>query len=334
MARKDLLPTQVDVSVTPQMRLDTAGTVAQEVTIRPYRVNYYDSPPFRMRQGWPVSVPLLDVRAESLVSAEGVTIAQRSSAYDVELASHIRWVADNTSFDSVTLNWAPTASQLGWVYWETMVDWLPTLVEDYTYVVGNEQFTVNLLNFDATAAEHMWTDMSVLEGAAGITYIMVLNLGSVYGNSEGATFSGIIGNGYPTTAYGVLDVEEDEIEFPYELRLAEDTLTVRSEGRSKSALQVNHLIRRTAPMYLVFVMGRPDAVVYAGKGPDSMRSATVDAGNLGDPLSGSLVLGRSLGDTLHTADMGVIEVNVYADRLGQNKVIKEISKLSSIYGAE
>lgn len=330
---KTLAPAQPQIDISANLHVSVFPSIIPKSVIRPYRVNYYDPPDFRMLKGWPMAVPDYDVRVEALVDVEGITLAVRPNVYDLDISSDVRWIADANSFSDINLTWYPYQSQLGTLPWQSAPQWMPTLVEDYTYVLGNEQFTTPLVNFDAVSAEHMWCNVTALEGSYGYTIIMVCNLNSVYSGEEETNHNGIIGNGYPTTQFGILDDEEDFIENPWQALINTSSLIIRTDS-DRGETPIGDLISRTPPCYLAFAVGRPEFEFYAARGPMTITPNTVSSGELGVPFSSSLVLARSFGDTLHTADLAVMEIDLYARKLDKFEVKREITRLAKFYGSE
>ncbi len=161
---------------------------------------------------------------------------------------------------------------------------------------------------------------------------MVCTLNSVYGNSD-RSYAGISSNGKPTVGRGILNEEFDS---PFETRLINNRIVFKPKNYTVTDqyIGVGDLITRNPPFYFVVTLGRPKTTMYVASGPRDIRRVDISAGDEADPFSGSLVLGRSLGDTLHTADMAVMELGIYADRLTPSQVRTEISLLSSVYGAD
>lgn len=338
MAGVSFLPAQADIAVDAQLGIDITKTAIPPHTIRPYRINIFDAPDFRMKNGWPTSVPDYDVRGEVLVSADGVVIDDRPSPYNIQLDPTLRWIADSQSFSVTDLAWYPTESEVGSIAWNSSPTWLPTLIEDYTYTIGaggttGEQFTAQLLNFDTDSVEHMWCNIEPLNESFGYTIIMVARFASVYGDDEASGFTGIIGNGSATPAYGRLDDEEDFIEFPWQLRLFNDKLVFRTDN-DRLTVGIPDFVHRSPPSYIALAIGRPETTMYVSKGPNAILEKTCFAGERGQPFSGELVLARSLGDTTHTADVGIMEISVYADKLSSHDIRTKISRLASVYGSE
>lgn len=330
MTVKSLYPTSAEISVTASARLTVRGRSGTLPGLRPFKIRVFEPPDFRMRDGYPVEVPSIDIRAAGMVSATGTRIAFRPNARDIETGANVRWVADSDMFDDVAGSWLPIKSDLGPITWLSSGRWVPTLISDYTYSINKERFTVAAMNFDHDQAEHMWATAYSLTGSAGFTVIMVCSMNSVYGSSGITNFAALFGSGKPTDKEGTLD---NQVTDPFEIRLTANAIRVVTD-RNAQAVGVANLMGRTAPMYLVFALGRPSSVVYAGSGPTSMTSAEVQTGSSDQRYYGDLVLGRSYGDTLHTPDMALMDFNIYADKLTPDRVRTEVAKLSSVYGGE
>lgn len=290
---------------------------------------------YRMMSGFPVAVPENDIHAETLLSSTGEILQFRELPRVVESEAVIRWIADEDDhFDPVAGTWAPFAGNDYGIRWQSGSPFTPTYLPEYEYRVGDEVFFGNALNFDADFQQHMWTDLGpVLAGAAGYSVIMVVNLHSVFGDSDpGTMFTGLWCPGLPTQP-GDTFIETQDSYMSVTLRGESLYLDTEQTTDTKS-LSLADLLALSQPIYLAFCFGRPYTTLYAGAGPSSLRSMRTFAGATPTGLSSNVVLGRSTGTILNTADMAVLDLGVYADQLTGAQVRNEIAKLSSCYGGD
>ena len=139
---------------------------------------------YRIMSGWPVPVPVCDVRAPVLVSADGAVLDNRDAPTALITNATMRWVADTDYYDQVALLWRPIQGDSS--PWTTSSDHAPTMLTNYEYRVGDERFVdMSCLNFDSDTADYMSIDLSLsMGGVSGYSVIMVLNPNSVYGNDQ------------------------------------------------------------------------------------------------------------------------------------------------------
>lgn len=331
MAARTLYPAPVKVAVNTSARAVKTTRPAKLEGLRPFRLRLFDAPEFRMRNGFPVEVPDIDVRQAHLASASGERLASRPGARELQTSANARWVADPDFYRDVDFHWLPIYSDLGSVSFDSAPVLGPTLIEDYTYAIDNERFTARALNFDRDSSQHMWSQVDALTGSAGFTVIMVCTMNSAFGNTDGAGYSGLFCSGQPTTGSGTLD---EYVENAFQVQLVNNTIRIVTDEQTSPALQIAGLMSSTAPFYLALALGRPSSVVYAGRGTRGLQRVVVRTGTDDLAFQGSFVLGRSYGDTLHTADMAVLDFGLYADRLTSDQVREEIALLSSVYGGE
>lgn len=286
---------------------------------------------YRMMSGWPVAIPDQDIQARCDVNAQGEVIAFRDDPGAVNMNSQARWFADSDDFVPAALCWYPHAAQEQ-MPWRSSVGWMPTFFDDYEYRRGSERFIEQAINFDSDTRQHMWADLDqLIGGGQGYTVLMAVNLHSVYGDS-GRTFVGLWGPGLPTPN---TDIFPEVFPSYVEVTLRGGSLYVASDQAPPTKVMViNDLLASPAPVYLAFCFSRPKTTIYAGNGSGSMRHGTVYIGNNATPLSGKVVLGRSNGTVVNTADMAVLDLNLYTDNLSTDEVIDEVAKLCATYGGD
>ena len=100
------------------------------------------------------------------------------------------------------------------------------------------------------------------------------------------------------------------------------------------ALDIAHLVASTAPLMIAMVVGRPYTTLYAGRGPTAISKASLNVGAQQVALDGNVLLGRTNGDILHTADMALMDLGIYPDRLTPSEVVNEFSLLAGVYGGD
>ena len=335
MAIKTAVPTRTEIYVRAGAKAYTSLKPKEEIPsgLYPLRMAAYDFDEYRLLAGWPVPIPPYNIHAITDISASGEVLAFRPENREITTNALVRWIADDDTYDTDTLLWHPWQQQVN-LTWETGVGFAPTYTEGYEYRVGRERFYGNTLNFDSDSREHFWMDMSsVLGGAGGYTVVMVGALNSVYGNNLDVPYNGIWGPGY---APGVDDTFDEPVSGGWiAVTLQGGYLFVESDqAPRKRALPVAHLLAKSAPTYLALVLGYPTSTLYAGAGPSSIISGTVQTGEQAAPLSNQVVLGRTNGDVLHTADMGLMDIGIYGEQLSALQVQGEFAKLSGVYGGD
>lgn len=335
MAIKQLDPGKVDVGLSASAKLKTKLSAVQTPPggLYPLRLNVFELPEYRMMSGFPVAVPDCDVQSRTLVSCDGTVLSGRPLQEEVITGASVRWTSKEDTYDIATLAWTPTQGSASFQL-QTAAEYAPTYVDDYEYRIGQERFFQNVLNFDADEKEHFWLDMAEINGGSlGYTVIMVGAFNSVYGNNMNQPFAGIWCPGSPTPIED--EFEEDPGDHWISVTLRGQYLYVQSEDQfPKPVLAMSSLLATSAPVYLALVLGRPYTTVYAGSGPSNVRAGAVQLGEDSYPLNSNVVLGRTTGDTLHTADLSLMDLNIYTDQLTGDQVVEEFKKLSAVYGGD
>lgn len=300
----------------------------------PLRMALWETDEYRIGNGWPRSVPTMDIRARTLVSAEGEALAYRESVRDVSTGATVRWISDVDSYDLTALKWYPMQADAP-VVWETGTEYAPTYIDDYEYQLETEMFHAEVINFDADSYEHMWTNLTpLLGGTSAYTVIMCLSLNSVYGNSLDVPYSGLWCPGYPTPAIGQPMADNIQDGW-FSLMLQGNTLYLETDQtRPQKALSITHLLDTAAPVMIALTVNRPTAMVYAGRGPSTISRQPLNVGDVVKPLDPHIALGRTPGDILHTADMSVLDIGIYPEVLTPSEVKEEFALLSSVYGGD
>jgi len=333
MTVKNLRPgkTQVTAKGRGSVHKKTKDQVDPPGGLYPIRMSAWATDDFRIANGWPVSIPDYDIKARTLVSAEGEVLAYREQARDVVTSADLRWIADDEYYNLTDLQWYPHQAETP-INWSTSAEYAPTYLSDYEYELRSEVFVQEALNFDSDSTEHMWTDLTqALGGVAGYTVIFSVSPSSAYGNNLETPYAGLWCPGQPTV--------EPMSEAPeggwVSLTLQGNTLYLQTDQtRRKPAMPISDLLSTAAPVMIAMVIDRPYISLYAGRGPSGVTKVRVDSGSDVVPMDGRVVLGRSNGDLLHTADMTLMEINLYSEILTGEEVRDEFSLLSSIYGGD
>ena len=296
----------------------------------PLRIATWDIDEYRMMGGWPAPVPVCDIRQETLVSGTGEKITDRPAPIQIRTDATFRFLADEAYFSVTDLAWY-NMNGLDLV-WRSSVEYMPVLIDDYEDRVGAERFTRNAINFDSDTRNHMWLNMTAVLTPSVYTIIMVMSPNSTYGNDVTVPYNGIWCYGGPTPV-GDTFTEEPDAYANVELQGNYIYLETDQSPRSKGPALNNHL-NSNAPMYLVMTLGRPNSYIYVGGGPSSLTRTAIPSGSNPTPMNTNIVLGRSTGDVLHTADMALFEVGIYGGALSDSQVANEVSKLSQSYGGD
>jgi hypothetical protein len=301
----------------------------------PLHAAAYEVDEYRIMAGWPVPVPPYEIRANTMISAIGEVFAQRSDPTSVVTDATVRWVADADYYSVTDLKWRPLSVGPLNMDWGTSGNYAPVLIPEYEYRVKNERFYRTALNFDSDTRKHMWLDMSgVMGGLSGYTVIMVMSPNSQYGNNLSVPYNGLWCPGRPSP--GTDTFTEDTGDSWMGITMQGQYLYLETESKERTrGISINPALNDNAPMYLAMVFQRPDVVFYVGEGPSSVRVKTLPSGEAAaTSLNGEIVLGRTTGDVLHTADMALFDLGIYTKLLTATEVAAEFSKLSQAYGGD
>lgn len=311
--------------------LPPEGVLQNLVPIRSQVVTLKD---YRVRMGWPVKVPVVDVRSQSLASVTGIRLADRIEPIEVVTGAAARWCGYPGTYDDDAHVWRPIVGDLGTYRWVSSEDFAPAYVEEFKYQVGKELLSRGALNFDATNRDHMWSQFTGgLVNSTGYTVIMVVWLNSALGNTDNREFSGLWCPGGP-----VPDPDEDTWDESditgYSLMLERLGLVVDTEnGQGTQGLNASELIATARPIYVAVTFGHPTTTIYGSLGPGTTKKYTASTGSEEHAQSLQVVLGRSNGSLLNTADMALFDLGLYADVLTDEQVEAEIRLLAQSYGS-
>jgi hypothetical protein len=329
-------PGRVEVSVASSAKVTQQPRQITEAPggLWPLQTKAFEMDDYRMMQGWPVPIPDYDIHCHSLVTARGEVFGVRDDNLSIKTGALMRWVADPNYYDPVALRWEPLVDDTGGQsVWETSVDYAPVLIDDYTYRVNNERFVEYALNFDSDTRNHMWADFGTsIGGSTGYTVIMVVSPNSVYGNDDDVVYNGLWCPGGPTPVGDTFEEPIPSIGWTA-LTFQGGWLYFQNHGKPRArAVPIQQEINSSAPMYLACCISPIESTFYVGFGPGRIRSASLPSGQNQDPLNDGIVLGRTNGDVLHTADMALFDLGIYGERLTPGRVREEFAILSRSYG--
>lgn len=333
----DLRPVGVEVEVSSRVRATDSAQALEEAPggLYPLMSRAFELDDYRTMAGWPVSVPKYDIKAYSMISATGEVLAAREDNTAIRTGALLRWIADSSSYDETSLLWTPHQDGTGQnPRWATSAEFAPTLINNYEYRVKNEVFRHSALNFDSDTRNHMWIDFSTsIGGSGGYTVIMVISPNSTYGNNVDVPYNGIWCPGGETPA-GETFAEPLPTNY-MGVTMQGRYLWLETESTSRArGIAIDPELNTNAPMYLAMVFSRPEFKFYAATGPANVRIESLPSGSISNPLNDSVVLGRSTGDILHTADMALLDLNIYANRLTGEEIMAEFAVLSRSYGGD
>lgn len=323
----------VEMSVRAKANVVPQQAAAMPGGLFPMIASAWEIDEYRIKYGWPVPLPSGDIHAPTLVSATGEVIASRPQPGELITNAFLRFIADPDLYDETALRWNPV--QGGAPVFTTSVDFAPVMINDYEYRNGDERFVgMNALNFDSDTQNHMWCDFTgVLGGSSGYTVIMVFSPNSVYGNDVTVPYNGLWCPGGPTPAG---DTFAEPITGSYvSFTMQGNYLYMETEQQPrKIGISISNGLSNTAPTFLALVVQRPVTTLYAGVGPSQIQVKSLPGGPAPVPLDGHIVLGRSTGDILHTADMALFDLGLYANALSAEEVRTEFQILSKAYGGD
>jgi hypothetical protein len=328
---------RVEITIITVCKVDQLPIESQEVPggLYPMVARAFEMDEYRVMAGWPVAIPKYEIRAETMVSANGEYFTDRDDPTAITTGAVLRWVADEALFDELALEWRTIQNSTGQpVTWKTSVQYAPILIDDYTYRVKNEVFKVQALNFDSDNQNHMWCDLSTtIGGAAGYTLIMVMSPNSTFGNDISVPYNGLWYPGEPTPLVDTFSEETGDHWFGVSCQ--NNSLYMETEVNPRTrGISIYPELNSNAPMMVAMVFDRPETVFYVGPGPSAIRVKSLPAGSNQVALSNQVVLGRSTGDRLHTADMALLDLGIYPNTLNAPEVADEFALLSQAYGGD
>lgn len=319
-------------AVTVALQRPTQLLDEAQFVFHPIRSQVVELDPFVVRKGWPLELPPINAQSRSFVDVGGAILEHRPAPQNVETGAFVRWIASAETFDDVDYTWVPTFSEAPYV-WKSSADFAPTLAEDFQYAAGKEVIIRDAINFDATNQEHMWSQFQAgLEGTSGYTVLMVVWLNSTLGNTEERRFMGIWGPG--TVVPDPEETEWDEsANEGFALLLEDLELVVDTEnGENHVGMPAQLLIETGRPIYLAVSFSYPTSTIWAGLGPDSLQRFYCPVGDVEHFQEMNVILGRSNGSLIHTADMAIFDLGIYSSPLTDGEVRDQISLLSQSYG--
>lgn len=337
MAAKNLTAEAISWSCIPDLRMRVESGTELDLTeiVVPYNVASYLLDDYRIRKGWPVDVPLYDVRQNTLISNTGEVLSFRPAPTQITTLADVRWIPTELTWDDISLKLRPEDGPYPTFVWETNVDYSPTFIDDYSYRVGKELITRNALNFQSDNQEHMWSNFTGgFATTAGFTVIMVMSLESRFGqDGVDLDYAGIFSAGHPTPVVDETGIFNEVVTGGQtSLQMRGRYLWVNSGQMAFQQLfPINLALTRAQPSYLAITVNPPYTKVFMGFGVSTMQVAQVQTGS---PEANHLdwVIGRATGDILHCADMTLFDMSLYASPLSDNDLLSEIATLSQSYG--
>jgi len=324
VAQVPVTPGRTKVTVTGRSRATWVPAQTLEVPggLYPLMSAAFEVDEYRIKSGWPVPVPDMDIRIECLVSAEGELIMERPEPTGVVTNADMRWVADTNFYDQTSGQWTPLQSNAP--PWKSTPETMPTLVTDYEYRFGDERFVgMTALNFDSNTQDAMTNDLSLaMGGTFGYTLIMVMSPNSLFGNDPSTVENALWGPQTTDGAWTMFTIRGQEVWMTTEEQIGQMGVAVGSSLRSP------------APSYLAMVVQRPTTTLYAATGPTRILSKSLPAGAAPESLSTRFWLGN--GPLVGTAsvDMALLDLGIYANPLKKEEVAAEFAELCKVYGGE
>lgn len=301
---------------------------AENYRLRSFRRTGVTVGDYRIRQGWPVATPRFDVRSRAMVSVSGFSQKERPQPLDITPESAIRWIADDDYFDETAGDWTAVQGANYGFRWKSTIEHQPTFRQEVAYYVGKELFRHSAISFDSYRAEHMYANIGAMGGSSGYTVVMAMVLNAAYGNAPQRQKIGLwCPGGAPEAAD-----EWEEGDVGFEASIENGYLGVNVPGIIREeGVRMASFIEAPRIVYVAMAFGSPLSHVYACQGPSNISRKSF---YVSEPVDASLnvVLGRTTGSLLHTADMAVFDINVYPDTLGFDDVKNQVSLLSQVYG--
>jgi len=303
------------VRIPPQL-LDAPGG------LYPLMSAAFEVDEYRIKSGWPVPVPDIDIRIDCLVSAEGDKITNRPEPTALVTNADMRWVADANYYDEVACRWTPIQSNVS--PWTCAPESTPTLITDYEYRFGDERFVnMTALNFDSNTADSMTNDLGLsIGGVQGYTLIMVMSPNSIYGNDP-SVLENVLWGPQETDGNWVM------------LTITDQAVWMRTESKpAQKGVAIGNALQSTAPSYLAVVVGRPTTTLYAASGPTRVLVKSLPAGPVAESLSTRFWLGNGPLPGTGSVDMALLDLGIYGNPLTKDQVVAEFAELCKVYGGE
>lgn len=325
MAVKAILPTPVEMVMEMKNQVHSKVPKAMQAPggLFPMVTRSFTMDEYRVMSGWPVSIPPYDIHARSMVTCSGQVLSDREPPINIQTGALVRWVADSDFYDETALAWRPVQNSQINTSWTMGSTTMPDLITEYEYRNKEERFYLPALNFDSDAGEYLQADFSSsIGGASGYTVIMVMSPNSVYGNNDVVPYNGLWSHG-------------SESEYWIDISIQGRYLWVESESQGRiRGISINPSLDRNRPMYLAIVFDRPNVIFYVADGSETVRTKSVPTGlEEPVPLDSTVILGAA-PDLTHAADMALLDLGIYADRLDATEVATEITALSQAYGGD
>lgn len=299
----------------------TSGWTGDSPELEPYRLNAVEMPEYRIRNGWPVSLPTYDVHGNAGVAmnANGTVTAERPEPTAVTTAASSRWIG--AAYDPATYTWASTYG--GAANWVSDATYAPTK-ELISYRLKKKMIKRTAVVFDSDLNQHMWGTINA-SATNDFTVIMVVNLNS----TQNATMDGDAGD---DEVAGLLSAQTPASGDPA-LRICNDLLQVQAspDKNFRNVRPVERFYNLATPIYLAYVVGHPRISVYTATNASNIKRWNLTYGYSAKQQNMALYLGRG-ADVARSADMMLFDFSLYNSRLGPIEVSKEIAKLARTYG--
>jgi len=325
MTVKAVKPTGVELTMEMKSQIRQKAPQAEQAPggLYPMIARSFTMDEYRLMSGWPVSIPDYDIHAKSMVSCSGQVLTDREPPTNIATGALVRWVADASFYDETALQWRPVQNSQIRTSWTLNPSFMPDLITEYEYRNKEERFYLPALNFDSDAGEYLTADFTnTIGGASGYTVIMVMSPNSVYGNNDEVLYNGLWTHGSAS-------------EYWIDITMQGRYLWVETETQGRiRGISIAPALDRNRPLYLAIVLDRPNVTFYAAEGPETVRVKSVPTGLTEPvPLDPQVVLGAA-PDFTHTADMALLDLGIYADRLSASEVATEFILLSQAYGGD
>lgn len=292
----------------------------QALTVVPFQLAGFEPEPYLIKDGHP-DVPALWFKTTTSVSTTGEFYSgDRYEAMDVEIPAQSRFVASDSTWDSVAGLWLPALTSGVNYYW-TSVPGLAPFLDEITYLVGKELITTPVLRF--TPGDYLISSFnSGIDDAVDVTISFAAMMRSQDAYTIFSTDSSI----------SKISMEVDEqFSFSY----------AGGAGKVKTPLRPSAMV----PVYLVLSISPPNATMYVATGPTKIYSSTVKTKSYEASQMRFLMGKTRLGKA--TASMNIMEMAIFpyaispigsvttdddGDVTEQLSLYKLLSLYASIYG--
>jgi hypothetical protein len=317
MAILNMKPGAVEITLDAEFYANIAPNVLESAPggLFPLVARAYMIDEYRLMAGWPVSIPGIDVRGQSIISLNGDRVSNRLDPDVLRTGADLRWCS-SSGYDDTLGTWEP----IQWTQAPNTITAVPAnapVETEYIYRVQDEVFHRMALAFDSDDEQYMSLDLSSQVSGVGMTVIFVFSPNNTQGDQAGLLTSYQSSLAAYSNAY---------IQGQY--------VYIQTESQLQRAAPIATAMRTNAPFYLAITLDRPTVHTYSGPGPSSIQAVSVPSGWAEASIQALWRIGSNGTGTDSFIDMALFDMGVYYKRLTFNEVQTEFAILSRSYGGD